>query len=102
MASLASDDAASVLHSTTEYPAAEAMSSTPQANSVKYGFSMSGMASAMTSDACLRSVRAVRLGRKFSWRAASRTAATFSSETLTPLNTLETVAGDTPASFATS
>ncbi len=93
---------ASELHSTTEYPASDAASSTPRAISVKYGFSMSGITRAMTSEVWVRSVRAVRFGVKRSSSAAARTAAAFSSDTLVPLKTRETVAGETPARRATS
>jgi hypothetical protein len=56
----------------------------------------------MTSEFCRRSVRAVRLGVKFSSAAALRTRADFSSDTRWPFTTRLTVAGDTPASAATS
>ena len=69
---------------------------------MKNGFSMSGITRAMTSEFCLRRVRAVRFGVKFRVSAAARTAAVFSSETRMPLKTRETVAGETPASAATS
>jgi hypothetical protein len=60
------------------------------------------MISAMTSDDCLRSVRAVRLGMKDSRSAAARTRSLRSAETVMPLKTRDTVAGETPASAATS
>jgi hypothetical protein len=47
-------------------------------------------------------VRAVRFGVNFSSAAALRTSADFSSETRCPLTTRLTVAGETPASAATS
>jgi len=56
----------------------------------------------MTSELWVRSVRAVRFGVKRSSSAAARTAAAFSSDTLVPLKTRETVAGETPARRATS
>jgi hypothetical protein len=56
----------------------------------------------MTSELCRRRLRAARFGVKFSSAAALRTASIFSFETLVPLKTRDTVAGETPARRATS
>ena len=64
---------------------------------------MSGITRAMTSDACVRRVRAVRFGVNLSFpsRLAHRTRPSPRRRPM-PLKTRDTVAGDTPASFATS
>ena len=63
---------------------------------------MSGIIIVMISEELVRSRRALRLGTKPSSLAARRTATTRSGETLMPLKTRDTVAGETPARAATS
>ena len=74
----------------------------PRAVSVKYGFSMSGITSAIAFALPVRRFRAVLLGTNFSSRAARCTASVFAGDTPTPLYTRDTVAGETPARLATS
>ena len=87
----------SSLRSTT----VRAESSTPRASSVKNGFSMSRVTSAMTSDSCFRSVRAVRWG-ELQLAGCFALGERIRIGDATPLKTRDTVAGDTSGSFATS
>ena len=87
----------SSLRSTT----VRAESSTPRASSVKNGFSMSRVTSAMTSDSCFRSVRAVRWG-ELQLAGCFAHGERIRIGDATPLKTRDTVAGDTSGSFATS
>src|SRR5690625_3585472 len=92
----------SELHSTTEYPASCATSSTARAIVVKKGFSTSGTTRAITSDCPRRRERAVACGTYPNSATAVRTASARSSRTGIPFSTRETVAVDTPARSATS
>jgi len=63
---------------------------------------MSGTITVMSSDRCIRRRRAFLLATNFSSVAAVRTFSASAGVTFDPLNTRETVAGDTPARAATS
>lgn len=74
----------------------------PRKGGKEWVLNVSGITSAITSELWVRNDRAVRLGVKASSSAAARTASDLPDETGMPLNTRETVAGETPAFAATS